>query len=575
MEKDLKAEESRSGDWEEGSNEGGSWLDRIERPATDREPANAELPGATEATPFPADSASPQPPGGPDRDLSSAGRDGQSSGLGEFADTEILGEGAILSIRGLREAAIEMARRDARSDLPAVDAVGRCESEEELIDRSCALFENWQTAERTRLNTTVARTEEVITDTIGRAGLEIDRFQRITSELFRLKKRWDARRDMISADLTNEEVPNQKGQRGFKTHWYAAAISFLWLVELLANSPIFGALLPRDPLTEQQLRFVSETSSGWLAGAQRVISHFILRPDAFMLAAGVVTFLLVLAHFFGHSLRGLLMQKSASIGGDRVSHRSPLEYVIPMILSGVGLALVLGVLFEARLTLGEVAIDRFAHDSTAIEELRRQAAWLRVDGNLVAANQEANRADDMEALAKEQREYAASMSSLSFPILLLNSTLVLVAISAAYFHMRDPRRDRFNEIPFERDRKDLIDAGELAAEKASERLSRLVRNIRDLQGLMTERPLKQWQGLVHQLEGTIVAYRAENGRLRGIDSRAIPAFADPVELDLGLGEDEERDLLMRDPEEYETERRALTDRFETIRARFTEEATAW
>jgi hypothetical protein len=421
----------------------------------------------------------------------------------------------------------------------------------------------------------VARTEEVITDTIGRAGLEIDRFERITSELFRLKKRWDARRDMISADLTNEEVPDQKGQRGFKTHWYAAAISFLWLVELLANSPIFGALLPRDPLTEQQLRFVSETSSGWLAGAQRVISQFVLRPDAFMLAAGVVTFLLVLAHFFGHSLRGLLMQKSASIGGDRVSHRSPLEFVIPMALSGVGLALVLGVLFEARLTLGEVAIDRFAHDSTAIEELRRQAAWLRVDGNLVAANQEANRADDMEALAKEQREYAASMSSLSFPILLLNSTLVLVAISAAYFHMRDPRRDRFNEIPFERDRKDLIDAGELAAEKASERLSRLVRNIRELQGLMTEKPLKQWQGLVHQLEGTIVAYRAENGRLRGIDSRAIPAFADPVELDLGLGEDEERDLLMRDPEEYETERRALTDRFETIRARFTEEATAW
>ncbi|MEE9207716.1 MAG: hypothetical protein V3U67_04965 [Gemmatimonadota bacterium] len=575
MEKDLKAEENRPGNWEEGSTQGGSWLDRIERPAMGDEPAGDDSRGATEVTPFPPDTASAQPPAEHDGDRISAGHEGQRSGLDEFADTEILGEGASLSIRGLREAAIEMARRDARSDLPAVDAVGRCESEEELVDRSCALFENWQTAERSRLNSTVARTEEVITDSIGRTGLEIDRFERITSELFRLKKRWDARRDMVSADLTDEELPNQKGKRGFKTHWYAAALSFLWLVELLANSPIFGALLPRDPLTEQQLRFVSETSSGWLAGAQRVISQFILRPDAFMLAAGVVTFLLVLAHFFGHSLRGLLMQKSASTGGDRVSHRSSLEYVIPMALSGVGLALVLGVLFEARLTLGEVAVDRFAHDSTAIEELRRQAAWLRVDGNLVAANQEANRADDMEALAKEQREYAASMSSLSFPILLLNSTLVLVAISSAYFHMRDPRRDRFNEIPFERDRRDLIDAGELAAQKASETLSRLVRNIRDLQGLMTEKPLKQWQGLVHQLEGMIVAYRAENGRLRGIDPRAIPAFADPVELDLTLGEDEERDLLMRDPEEYETERRALTDRFETIRARFTEEATAW
>ena len=100
-----------------------------------------------------------------------------------------------------------------------------------------------------------------------------------------------------------------------------------------------------------------------------------------------------------------------------------------MLASGV-IALVLGVLFEARVTLGEVAVDRFAQDSTKIEELRRNASWLRVDGNLVAANEQANRADDLEALAKEQREYAASMSGLSFPIFLLNTTLVLVATNA-------------------------------------------------------------------------------------------------------------------------------------------------
>jgi hypothetical protein len=36
-----------------------------------------------------------------------------------------------------------------------------------------------------------------------------------------------------------------------------------------------------------------------------------------------------------------------------------------------------------------------------------------------------------------------------------------------------------------------------------------------------------------------------------------------------------RDLLMRDPEDYEAERRDLQETFAKTRARFTEEATAW
>ncbi len=120
MEKDLGTEESRSGDWEEGSTQGGSWLDRIERPASGDEPAGGESLGGTEVMPLRSDPESAQLPSGYDGDQDSAGRDGQRSGLGELADTEILGEGASLSIRGLREAAMEMARRDARSDLPGL-----------------------------------------------------------------------------------------------------------------------------------------------------------------------------------------------------------------------------------------------------------------------------------------------------------------------------------------------------------------------------------------------------------------------------------------------------------------------
>ncbi|MFQ5888683.1 MAG: hypothetical protein ACE5JR_01385 [Gemmatimonadota bacterium] len=479
-----------------------------------------------------------------------------------------------VALHRLRLEAVETARRDADAGLPSADVSGRSESEQELRDRCSALFEGWQARERDRLNSLVARTERATAEKLGRVGLGIDRFERTTNELFRLKARWETRKELIAEEIADEK-PEVEEERGFRTRWYALAIGFLGLVEFLANAPVFGALLPRDPLTERQLRLVAETSEGWLAGAARVVSQFILRPDAALLAAGVVTFLCVLAHFFGQSLRSYLVQTGSGRESETVSPRSTREHVVPMGIAGLGLALVIGVLFEARVTLGQVAENRFEQDSAVIEELRRTASWLRVEGNLVAANEQANRADDLEALATEQREYAASMSGLSFPILLLNTTLVLVAISASYFHQRDRRRERFNEGPLERERRTLIELGDAAAGAVAELLAEIVHHTRDLKNLLAERPLKQWPALVHELEAAIATFRAENGRARGLDPRAIPAFAEPVQLELKAAEEETRTLLMRDPEEYEAERHRLEERFEAIRTRFIKEATVW
>lgn len=582
-------EQSRS-DRDHGSDGVGhsSWLDRVRESASERgevmdqdgalwapEPVRDEEtpvwePGQTVApAPLhavrPAREAGPRPPADP----------------AAIPETEgaALEESVGLSVRRLRRAALDMASRDAEADLPAKDTVDRSESEEELRDRAVSLFRNWQARERSRLNSLVAELEGRLTRTLGGIALDNDRFERISGELFRLKKRWDMNRKAVETTIEEDEKPDEEqkadGTRAFKTRWYALAITFLGVVEFLANAPVFGALLPRDPLTEQQLRYVAETSEGWLAGAMRVASQFVLRPDAALLAAGVVTFLCVLAHFFGHSLRSLMMHSSSRRTGDTLGQRSAGEFVVPMILSGIGLALVIGVLFEARVTLGEVAEDRFAQDSAKIEELRRTASWLRVDGNLVAANEQANRADDLEALAKEQREYAASMSGLSFPILLLNTTLVLVAISAAYFHMRDRRRDRFNEMPFERERRQLVDLGDSTQQRVADAMGEAVRTIRELTSLLSEKPLREAPALSSQLEATIVAYRAENGRLRGLDASEIAAFREPVELGLVVEEQDTRSLMMRDPEDYEAQRRGLQDRFEKIRVRFTEEATVW
>ncbi len=534
-----------------------AWLREVE----DREVASRNI-AAHEAREFEAGPRAGSMP------LASRSGNGASAALTLPVHAESLEQGIAL----LREEALECARRDAEADVPRPDVKGRAESEQVIRDRCTAFFTDWQAGERDRLNKVVGQTESQVAEKLGRASLETDRLERATNELYRLKARYAARRDQVDQELVEEY---KEPKRGFESRWYGLAIGFLGLVEFMANAPVFGALLPRDPMTERQLRLVAETSEGWLAGAQRVISQFVLRPDAALLAAGVVTFLCVLAHFFGRAMRELIIHRNESNDRTTVAFRSPTEFMVPMLMSGVGLILVIGVLFVARVKLGEVAEQRFTQDSAVVEQLRRDASWLRVDGNLVAANESSNRADDLEAIAKEQHEYAQSMSRLSWPILLLNTTLVLCAISAAYYHTRDRRKEYFNESPFEGQRRGLIEAGEESAGTVSRLLAEVVEQIRDLRSLLSEKPLKTLPGVIHQLEAVVALYRAENGRTRGIDSREIPAFQDKVKLDLEADQDAVRSLLMRDPDEYEEERRKLMEHYEEVRTRFTREATAW
>jgi hypothetical protein len=106
------------------------------------------------------------------------------------------------------------------------------------------------------------------------------------------------------------------------------------------------------------------------------------------------------------------------------------------------------------------------------------ASVVRLRGELLEANDLTNRAEDTEAAAIELREYASSMSRMSFPILLLNLTLVLCAIAAAYFHRRDARTESFNDDAFEEDRTRLVDEAEKTAGEVNVFLSELIKDTR-------------------------------------------------------------------------------------------------
>lgn len=538
-----------------------AWLRRMETGESVREDAPDIGPQT------PAERGGP----GPDSGSSPAPAETRSNGLATHAGG-MARQMEEAGIERLREEAVRAARQDAEAGVPDTTSEGRTGSERDLRERCRAFYDRWSFQYRRQLHDEVADREEVITDRLGRASLAVDKFERLTNELMRLKARRAVREREVVSDLEDDA----QGERGLSTKVYLSAVAFLGLVEFFANAPVFQALLPRDVLTERQIRLVTETSTGWLAGAERVIAHLILRPDAALLAAGVVTFLCVLAHFFGHSLRELVMLRDTAERHHTVAARSPMENVIPMVLTGVGLLLVLGVLYEARIRLGEVGRNQYEADISQVEEWERQAELRTADGNLLEANSLRAQAEDLRQAATALRDYADSMSRLSFPILLLNTTLVICALCAAYFHRRDRRREHFNESPFERDRARFIEGAEATATTVSELLSDLAKRIRGLKSISASAAREEQRAMVRELESVIALYRAENGRARGIDPRTIVAFRQPATLDIEMEpyEDDAIDPL-RSPAEYDDERRELQQRFQTARKRFNEEAIAW
>jgi len=559
----------------------GSWMDRaVELPFPDATKSRSEGRDSGDGPRGPRREAEVRPlrppvaPEEPDPAAGSPRPAGEDRPVGAGSPLDGPGESDALLEAGLeelREEALRWGREDAEVGVPELDVAGRCESERRLLDRARSLYDRWKAAEHRRLDDLAGVIEERIHAIQSRLVLSLDRLERVTNELVRLKARVAKRRWEVSEELKGEREIRSEG---LSTRVYVSAIVFLGSVEFFANAPVFSALLPRDPLSDRQMRLVTETTQGWLAGAERVIAHIIFRPDAALLAAGVVTFLCVLAHFFGHSLRDLVVKRDRQVRREAVASRSPLENIIPMVLTGIGLALVLSVLFEARTTLGEVGRSQYKDDMAAVQDLRRQAALMRSDGDLLAANQKTNQADDMQTAAEDLRDYATSMSRMSFPILLLNMTLVLCALTAAYFHRRDGRRERFDESPYEDERHALIERGEDLAEQAAGELADLSRAIRRLRSTARSRPAEDWHSVVRRLEAAVGLYRTENGRVRERDPRSLPAFSEPP----SLGVDPERaagqSFQMIPVDEYVAERDRLAGRFQDIRERFLGEALA-
>lgn len=127
---------------------------------------------------------------------------------------------------------------------------------------------------------------------------------------------------------------------------------------------------------------------------------------------------------------------------------------------------------------------------------------------------------------------------------------------------------------FEEDRKTLISQAEELAEQINVFLAKLLRDTRRLRVAVTGEDGSEWRAVVPQLEAAVALYRAENGRARGMESRAIPGFRAPIRLDAELEDAGVNRIRAQGPDEFERERRAMQARFDELRKRYNEEARA-
>ncbi|MDX1389013.1 MAG: hypothetical protein R3344_07470, partial [Acidobacteriota bacterium] len=92
-------------------------------------------------------------------------------------------------IARLREEAERAARQDADAGVPDPDSEGQSESERDLRERCRAFYDRWSFQYRRQVHDEVAEHEEIIADRLGRASLAVDRYERLTNELMRVKAR--------------------------------------------------------------------------------------------------------------------------------------------------------------------------------------------------------------------------------------------------------------------------------------------------------------------------------------------------------------------------------------------------
>ena len=466
-----------------------------------------------------------------------------------------------------KEAADWAAQGLPRHDLQRVDPL---EIELVLAGRCVELFRGWVGRVRTKMRDAIAAEAESIGNDTSNLESAIDRL----GELRDTARRADEEITYL-AKKENDEHP-AIGFEPLVTNrlFFPGLALMLVAVEFFANFPLFRLLLPlHSALAAAAKEAVLDVGNQWWAGLALWWKMSAWHVEAFVVALVVVVVLVVFGKAVGQSGRLLaaLRAKDHPLAGASIGSARVQAWTV-VIACVIGSTLVITALYRARSQVVIVAQDRVATTARNLDSLRAQTKLA--GSNIAQVSMLTQSIRDQERTLEVHRDdfgYAETVYRNNVAIMLLNIGLVLAAGLVGFLSARfrlthqfgaDPRiaELRVKRAQLDKDVREQLARGYQSVASANAGVGRV-------EHLIRSSPLEQWPAKARRLSGIIPMFRADNARLRGLDSASILAFRQPSPLDLPTFEAEQG---FAEPADFA----ALKHRFQGARVQFTRLAGA-
>ena len=426
-----------------------------------------------------------------------------------------------------------------RHDLSRVDPL---EIELVLAGRCVELFRQWVGRVRTRMKDAIATEAERIGSQLARLHASTDRLQALRD-----------RTRSIDEEVTTlerkegEEHPPLGFEPLIRNRLFFPVLAFLLIaVEFLANFPLFRLLLPlHSALANAANEAAANVGDQWWAGLALWGKMAAWHVEAFVVALAVVIVLVVFGKAMGQSARLLLALRPGdhplASGSIRSSRRQGVAVVATCV---IGASLVISALYLARSQIAIAAAERVATDSRNIDSLQAKIQAARGDvGQVSSFTQRIRDGERTLAVHRDDYGYAQTVQGNNRAILLLNIGLVLAAALVGFLASAFKLTNQFGADPRIRElraKRALLET-EMRAQLSDgyEAVAGATAGVGRVEHLIRSSPLDQWPAKARRLSGIIPMFRADNARLRGLDSASILSFRQPSPLELPTFEAEQ------------------------------------
>jgi hypothetical protein len=467
-----------------------------------------------------------------------------------------------------KEAADWAAQGLPRHDLARVDPL---EIELVLAGRCIELFRQWVARVHVKARDAINTEADLVASETSNLEATIDRLGALRDT--------SRRNDEEMADLQKKEH-EEHPPLGFEPLvsrprlFFSLLAVLLVAVEFFANFPLFRLLLPlHSSLAAAAKEAVLDVGDQWWAGIALWWKMSAWHVEAFVVSLAVVIVMVVFGKTVGASARLLTAMRASdhplAAGSINSARRQAWAVVLACAL---GAGLVITALYRARTEIVVAAQDRVETTARNLDSLRAQS---RLPGqSLSQVSSVAQSIRDQERTLEVHRDdygYAQTVQRNNVAILLLNIGLVLAAgvvgfLAAGYKLVHQFGADpRIADLRARQVRNDAELREQLA--NGYQSMTRANAGIGRVQHLLRSSPLEQWPAKARRLSAIIPLFRADNARLRNLDSASILAFRAPPPLELPTFEAE---TGFDEPADFA----ALKDRYSHARLQFTRLAGA-